>query len=67
MDFCGPAFGTTLIVSIVKTPWEVVANSVGSDVVNVKQSCPLNFRQLEEKTLRRTARLQMDIPPDMVE
>jgi hypothetical protein len=55
-----------VIISNAKTPWEAVANSVGSDTVTEKQSSPLNFRHLEEKDTRRPPRLQMDIPPDIV-
>jgi hypothetical protein len=34
--------------------------------VSERQSYPLNFRQLKEKATRPNARLQMDIPSDMV-
>jgi len=30
----GPGFGTPSIITNAKTPWEAVANSVGSDIVN---------------------------------
>jgi hypothetical protein len=55
-----------VIISNAKTPWEAVANSVGSDTVTEKQPSPLNFRHLEEKDTRRPPRLQMDIPQDIV-
>jgi hypothetical protein len=29
-----PSLGTTLLISNAKTPWEAVANSVGSDIVS---------------------------------
>jgi hypothetical protein len=48
-----------LIISNAKTPWEAVANSVGSDIVKERQSYPLNFRQLEEIDTRTTAPFAM--------
>ena len=50
-----PGFDTTVIITNAKTPWEAVANSVGSDIVNKRQSYPLNLRQLEEKNTRPNA------------
>jgi hypothetical protein len=47
--------GASLIISNSKAPWDVLANSVGSDIVNENQSYPLNFRQLEEKDTRPNA------------
>jgi hypothetical protein len=61
-----PGFGTTSIITNAKPPCKVVANSVGSDIVSDSQSYPLNFSQLEEQPLSRTPRLQLDIPPSMV-
>jgi hypothetical protein len=53
--FDTPGFETTVIITNAKTPWEAVANSVGSDNVIATQSYPLNFRQLEEKDTRPNA------------
>jgi hypothetical protein len=39
-----PDLGTTSIITNAKTPWEVVANSVGSDIVSERKSYPLIFR-----------------------
>jgi hypothetical protein len=50
-----PGLGTTSIITNAKTPWEAVANSVGSDIVNKILSYPLSFRQLEEKYTRPNA------------
>jgi hypothetical protein len=44
-----------LIIRKAKSPWGVVANRVGSDIVSGGQSYPLNFRQLEEKDTRPNA------------
>jgi hypothetical protein len=44
-----------VITTNTKTPWEAVANSVGSDTVTEKQSYPLNFSQLEETDTRPNA------------
>ena len=45
----------TVIISNAKTPWEAVANSVGSDIVSRMRPYPLNFRQLEENDTRPNA------------
>jgi hypothetical protein len=44
-----------LTVGRADTPWKVLADSVGSDIVSERQSYPLNFRQLEEKDARLNA------------
>jgi hypothetical protein len=44
-----------LIIRKATSPWEVVANRVGSDIVSERQSYPLNFRQFEEKDTRPNA------------
>ena len=44
-----PGLGTTLLISNAKTPWKILADSVGSDIVSEVQLYPLNFRSLEEK------------------
>jgi hypothetical protein len=43
-----PGFATASIITNAKTPWEVVADSVGSDILGGRQSYPLNFTRLEE-------------------
>ncbi len=52
-----PGFATTSIITNAKTPWGAVADSIGSAIVNVRPSYPLNFRQLEGTILCRTPRL----------
>jgi hypothetical protein len=50
-----PGFGSTSIITNAKTPWEVVANPVGPDILGERQSYPLNFRQLEGNKTRPNA------------
>jgi hypothetical protein len=44
-----PGWPLTSIITNARTPWEVVANSVDSAIVNDRPSTPLNLSQLEAK------------------
>jgi hypothetical protein len=54
-NFDGPGVGSALNIRKAKSPWEVVANRVGSDILSERDSYPLNLRQLEEKDTRPNA------------
>ena len=49
-----------------KTPWEVVANSVGSDILACGQFYPQHFSQLQSSPPRRPAPIANRFSPDTV-